>query len=143
MRKFEERSIKNLSGVHPDLAKVMNAAIKDAPVGFIIIYGVRTTEEQQRLYAQGRTAPGARVTNCDGIKVKSNHQVKSDGYGYAVDLYADSNNNGKLDTPEINDVESLKKVAAHVKETAKRLGIKIEWGGDWTIRDYPHFELKK
>ena len=31
-----------------------------------VVYGARTAEEQDRLFAQGRTAPGPRVTNARG-----------------------------------------------------------------------------
>jgi peptidoglycan L-alanyl-D-glutamate endopeptidase CwlK len=138
---MDSRSQKNLEGVHPDLVKVITNA-KTMKPGFIVVCGVRTTEEQQALYAQGRTKPGLRITNCDGIKNKSNHQPHDDGLGYAVDVYADANDNDKVDTLEINDVQGLSRVAENIKSCAKELGTPVEWGGDWKIRDYPHFELK-
>lgn len=138
MTNFSKRSIDNLNGIHPDMVKIMHEAIRTTPVDFTITDGVRTVEQQQKLYAQGRTAPGAVVTNCDGIKSKSNHQAKADGYGYAVDLYPYVN--GKV---QVNDVANLSRIAAHIKAVAGRLGIKIEWGGDWKMKDYPHFELSK
>lgn len=135
---FSKRSLNNLEGVHPDLVRVMHASIKTTPVDFTITEGVRATKRQQELYAQGRTKPGSIVTNVDGIKKKSNHQVKSDGYGHAVDLYPHING-----SVQINNVPALKIIAAHIKKTATGLGIPIQWGGDWTsIKDYPHFELK-
>jgi len=137
MYKFGERSKNNLIGIHPDLVAVMNKAITNSPFDFTIVEGVRTVERQQELYAKGRKTAGAIVTNCDGVRAKSSHQVKDDGYGYAVDLYAYYD--GSVQT---NDVVKLKAIAAHIKHVSKKLGIKIEWGGDWkTIKDYPHFEL--
>jgi hypothetical protein len=65
----------------------MRAAIADSPAEFTVTGGVRTAAGQKALYAQGRTAPGSIVTNADGVKNKSSRQVKSDSYGYAVDLY--------------------------------------------------------
>ena len=50
-----------------------------------IVQGFRTAEEQAKLYAQGRTAPGKVVTDADGVKVLSNHQS-----GKAVDCAFDS-----------------------------------------------------
>ena len=139
MNKFSQRSLNSLKGIHPDLVKVMTEAVKYSPIDFTITDGVRTTAQQQALYAKGRTVPGTKVTNADGIRSKSNHQAKSDGYGYAVDLYA--YHSGKV---QVNDDKSLKTIAAHIKSVASKLGIKIEWGGDWkSIIDYPHFELKK
>lgn len=134
---FSQRSKNNLVGIHPDLVRLMNEAIKDSPIDFTITDGVRTTQQQRSLYEQGRTKPGAIVTNADGVNNKSNHQAKSDGYGYAVDLYPYYNKSVQL-----NDVKNLRLIANHIKEVAKRLDIGIQWGGDWkTFKDYPHFEL--
>ena len=132
------RSLSNLQGVHPNLRKVMETASATTPVLFTITDGVRTQAQQQALYAQGRTTAGSIVTNADGVTKKSNHQTKADGYGYAVDLYPSPNG-----SVNINDVASLKSIAAHIKSTAAKLGIGITWGGDFTsLKDYPHFELK-
>jgi len=136
--KFSQRSLNNLKGVHPDLVRVMNEAIKDTPIDFTITEGVRTVQRQQELYAQGRTKPGPVVTQVDGVKKKSNHQPKSDGYGHAVDLYPYFNG-----SVQVNAVNELKTIARHVVSVGMRLGIPVEWGGSWTsFKDYPHFELK-
>lgn len=138
MYSFSQRSKNNLLFIHPDLVKVMNEAIKNSPIDFIITDGIRSIEEQRKLYNQGRTTPGKIVTNADGVNNKSNHQVKSDGYGYAVDLYPFYNGSAQL-----NDAKSLKVIADHIKSVAKQLGVAIQWGGDWKFKDYPHFELVK
>lgn len=130
MNKFSKRSESNLFGVHPDLVRLMRASIIDCPIDFTITEGVRTTERQQALFAQR-----PRVTKCDGINTKSNHQIKADGYGHAVDLYAYPIN--------VNDTENIQIIAKHIKKKAEELGISIGWGGDWKMKDYPHFELKK
>lgn len=136
MAQFGKRSLESLKGVHPDLVKVMTEAIKSTPIDFTITDGGRTTAQQQALYAQGRAKPGQIVTKTDGVKKKSNHQAKSDGYFYAVDLYPYIN--GKID---FNDTKSLEIIAAHIKSIAKSLNIKIGWGGDWKGSwDKPHFE---
>jgi peptidoglycan L-alanyl-D-glutamate endopeptidase CwlK len=127
----------NLDGVHPDLVKVIEKAIKDSLIDFSITSGVRTTVEQKSLYAQGRTKPGAIVTNADGVKNKSNHQAKNDGYGYAIDFCPYIN--GKLDW---NTESNFKIVAQHILDVAKCMGIKIEWGGIWRFKDLPHIQLK-
>lgn len=137
MARFSKRSKDALIGVHPDLVRVMEAAILDTPVDFTIIEGVRTQARQATLYAQGRTTKGAIVTYADGVKKKSNHQKKADGYGHAVDLYAFTN--GKI---QFNDVASLKLIAVHIKAVAACLGVAITWGGDWKKPyDPPHFQL--
>lgn len=136
---FSKRSLNNLKGIHPQLVSVMKEAIKNTPVDFTITDGVRTVAEQQALYAKGRTASGRIVTNADGIRNKSNHQAKADGYGYAVDLYPYYNG-----TVHVNDDIRLREIAKHILKVAKGMGIKVDWGGNWkNFKDYPHFELKK
>lgn len=135
--RFGKRSIDNLVGIHPDLAKLMCEAIKESPIDFTITEGVRTTERQQSLYEQGRSKPGTIVTHADGLQKKSNHQSKSDGYGYAVDLYPLIN--GKV---ELNAINELNAIASHICDIATQLNIPVIWGGNWKLRDYPHFELK-
>ena len=146
------KSKANLVGVHPDLVKVIEESIKDTPVDFTVFSGVRTDQEQKHLYSLGRTVVnpdgktakkpmGNVVTKADGVKNKSNHQKKADGFCHAVDLYPYYN--GKI---QFNDIDSLIKISIHIKAVAKCLGVKISYGGDWTyekqgIVDYPHFQL--
>jgi peptidoglycan L-alanyl-D-glutamate endopeptidase CwlK len=138
MYSFGSKSKLALAGVHPNLVKVLTAAIVDSPIDFTINEGVRSLATQQKYYASGRTKKGPIITNADGVRNKSNHQVKADGYGHAVDLYPFVNGQVKYD-----DEKDLKIIAAHIKETGSKLGIPITWGGDWrTIIDFPHFELK-
>jgi peptidoglycan L-alanyl-D-glutamate endopeptidase CwlK len=143
MYKFSKRSLDNLQGVHPKLAVLMKNAIADSPVDFTITCGVRTTAQQQAEYAKGRTKPGKTVTEKDGIKNKSKHQVQADGYGHAVDLYPYFL--GQVQVNHKDTVPRLRDIAAHIKKRAaelkSELGISITWGGDWGW-DFVHFELK-
>lgn len=141
MPRFSQRSKDALKGVHPDLVKVMEAAIINSPVDFTIIQGVRTTAQQQALYAQGRTKPGPKVTNADGVRNKSNHQIKGDGFGHAVDLYPFYN--GSIQIHDKQVVPKLKLIANHIISIGKQMGVNVEWGGNWSFVDYPHFQLKK
>ena len=139
--KFGERSKRNLVGVNPKLVKVLEASITDSPVDFTITEGLRSTERQKQLFAQGRTTPGQKVTNADGVKNKSNHQAKSDGFGHAVDLYPFFL--GQVQVNHKDTLKNLKRIADHIKATAKKLNIEIVWGGDWkSPYDPPHFQLK-
>ena len=145
---FSEQSLRLFKNVHPDLTKIMEEAIADSPYDFRITAGARTAEEQNALYQLGRTRAGNKVTNCDGYKSKSNHQIKADGYGYAVDIficgkYDEQGNYIKFNTQEGYDFKKVKAVADHIKKIAKDKNIKVEWGGDWKGGwDSPHFELK-
>ena len=146
MKTFGQRSINNLKGVHPTLVLLMNTAIKDSPIDFIIVQGVRTTIEQAEFYSWGRTKLNpntgkmTKVTNADGIKNKSNHQIKADGYGHAVDLYPFFD--GKVQVNYKDTIAKLKIIAEHIKKVAKSINIKIVWGGDFkSLYDPPHFQL--
>lgn len=121
-----------LVGVHPALVeKVLKILRAMEALGFpmMVTAGVRSAEEQTRLYAKGRTAPGPVVTYLDGVKKKSNHQAKEDGFGHAVDCVFVVDGRPSWD---------LKLPWHAYGAAAKALGLK--WGGDWKMRDFPHIE---
>lgn len=135
MFKFSKKSLKKLEGLHPNLQNFFMELIKISPYDFSITQGVRTAEEQNKLYQQGRTTPGKIVTNCDGYKLKSNHQTKSDGLGHAGDIAVLVNN--KITWEE----KYYKEVAISARILMQKYN--IEWGGDWkNFKDLPHFEYK-
>ncbi|MGM5630274.1 M15 family metallopeptidase [Apibacter raozihei] len=142
MFKFSKRSYRNLKDIHPELITVLVISIKNSPYDFTLTNGVRTTSDQRELYAKGRTLPGNIVTNSDGIQTFSKHQIQSDGFGYAVDLYPYFNGTVHTEGEDVN--LRLTAIARHIIKTAKELDITIQWGGDWkNFKDTPHFELKK
>lgn len=134
------RDAKRLEGVHPTLIGVV-MSILDAKdiLGFpmFVTEGVRTAERQQSLFAQGRTTPGRIVTNADGVKKKSNHQVKADGFGHAVDLaYIDDPATPQQETYDPTRPWELMGLMA------EKLGMR--WGGRIVTNtlsgDRPHIE---
>ena len=74
MFSLSQTSKNMMVGVHPDLVRFMEELIGLSPHDFKITCGMRTAEEQNKLYQYGRTIPGTWRTNCDGYKVQSNHQ---------------------------------------------------------------------
>ncbi|EDN8713994.1 alkaline phosphatase, partial [Listeria monocytogenes] len=120
----------NVSGMNKSVAdKTRNVIKKMAKKGIYlcVAQGYRSSAEQNTLYAQGRTKPGAVVTNAKGGQ--SNHN-----YGVAVDLC--------LYTSDGKNViwESTTSRWKTVVSAMKAEG--FEWGGDWkSFKDYPHFEL--
>ena len=114
---------------HPELQEKAEKLVS-ACKGYGLLIGIgecyRTVEEQDKLYAQGRTAPGSIVTNAKGSSYSSHHQ-----WGTAFDIYR---NDG---AGAYNDSDGFfSKVGA--------IGVKIglEWGGNWTSPvDKPHFQL--
>ena len=122
-RKFSTRSLNNLRGIHPDLRRVMDRALQESPLDFIVIEGLRTKERQAQLVAQG----ASRTMNSRHIT------------GHAVDLLPiGPDGRAAFDWPLYN------RLAPAVKAAAQAEGVKIVWGGDWsTFRDGPHFELDR
>ncbi len=82
------RDAQRLQGVHPVLVAAIEdvfAELNAAGTPMFVVCGIRTSEEQAALYAQGRTMPGPIVTYCDGVIQRSDHEPEGDGYGHAVD----------------------------------------------------------
>lgn len=103
-----------------------------------VVQGLRTIQEQNALYAIGRTIPGKKVTNATGGKSYHNYGLAidfammydRDGNGtyeqLSWDIFYDHDKNGKRDWMQ-------------VVEVFKAAGYK--YGGDWkSLKDYPHLE---
>lgn len=127
---LDQRSLKNLEGVHSDLAKVIaKAAELLTDYSFVVTEGSRTVERQKELLAQKKTTT-----------MKSRHIPENNACGKscAVDLAV------KVGKTVVWDMEAYRKLSLVVKEAAKQVGIPIEWGGDWkSFKDGPHFQLPK
>ena len=138
---LSETSLKMLKGVHPNLVNFMTELIKISPWDFKIIRGVSTPEEQNKLYQQGRTIKGFKVTNCDGFKKKSNHQIKFNGLGYAVDIGVIVN---KVYKGTLQDFHYYQDIYNIAKNSGLLEKYNIEWGGNcWrTFKDAPHWQIK-
>jgi len=103
-------------------------------VPIVITQGLRTIAEQDALYAQGRTKPGAIVTNARGGTSFHNFGVAIDFAVLLPDGRAVS-----WDTKRDGDLDLLPDWDEVVTE-AKRIG--FAWGGDWrSFVDMPHFEM--
>lgn len=115
---FGKKSLKELEGVHPNLAVVCHQALMLTPVDFAVHDGLRTDVEQLQLFRAG-------ASQLDGSTKRSKHQVQADGYGHAVDLVPVIN--GKLRW----EWEPIYLIADAVREAADELGVAIRWGGHW------------
>ena len=122
MYSFGSKSKERLQGVHPDLVKVMEEAIKESPLDFSITEGLRTKERQQQLFNEGKSQT-----------MRSRHLT-----GHAVDIAV------LVDGKITWEFPKYQIVADHIKVVAQKLSIPIVWGGDWTsFKDGPHFELDR
>lgn len=114
---------------HPELQEKAKKLVSCCK-GYGLLIGIgecfRTVEEQDKLYAQGRTTAGSIVTNAKGSDYSSHHQ-----WGTAFDIYR---NDG---TGAYNDNDGF---FSKVGEIGVKIG--LEWGGNWTSPvDKPHFQL--
>ena len=127
---FDERTERNISTLHPKAQskarEFMQLAIplmKRHGLDVRIISGLRTFEEQDALYAQGRTAKGKIVTNARAGY--SNHN-----FGTAFDIGIFEGKKYLGESPKY----------AELGQAGKSLG--LVWGGDFkSIKDEPHFEI--
>lgn len=119
---MNERSEKNLKGVHPDLVAIVRRAAELSPIPFVVIEGLRTVERQKKLVASGASKT-----------MNSRHLT-----GHAVDIAPTVEGEIRWDWP------LYRLLAPAMKQAAQDLGKSIVWGGDWrTFKDGPHFELDR
>lgn len=131
---------KRIEKLHPSVREEVTKIIEECDLKLSgrakvrITQGLRTFEEQDALYALGRTKTGKRVTNAKGGKSIHN-------YGLAVDIcLIIDGKTASFDTLKDWDNDTVSDWLECVM-VFKKHG--WEWGGDWKkFVDYPHFEKK-
>lgn len=106
-----EKSLEKLEGVNTNLIKVVKRAIEISTVDFRVIEGVRTKERQAELVKNGASKT-----------MNSRHLT-----GHAVDI-----------VPVVNgevswDFNHYYPLAVAIAKAATELGVKVRWGGAWTV----------
>lgn len=123
-----QRSQALIDKLHPSIQPMARQTLSDAweqGVSLTVTQGLRTMEEQQALYDQGRTKPGAIVTNARPGDSWHNH-----GLAFDVAIF----DGGKPSWP--NDSQLWAKIGAIGKANG------LTWGGEFkSILDLPHFEF--
>jgi hypothetical protein len=118
-----------LARVNPKIGQLglrMVDVCAQAGLAILITQGLRSWEEQDALYAQGRTAPGKIVTKARGGQSWHN-------FGLAFDILV-------LDSVGKADWDAAHPGWLRAAAIGKSLG--LEWGGDWPkFKDLPHFQL--
>lgn len=105
-------------------ARALYASARDSGIQVNIIGGTRSVEEQDALYAQGRSSGGEIVTNARG-------GYSTHNFGIAFDIGVFSGNRYLADSPLYKAVGAL------------GMALGLEWGGHWTsVVDQPHFQLR-
>ncbi|MEK0315213.1 M15 family metallopeptidase [Cohnella sp. 56] len=125
-----------VSALHPVVAakmKTLETEAKARGIRILITDGFRSSAEQDAIYRQGRSDPGAVVTNAKGGQSYHN-------YGLAID-FALRKKNGDVIWDMNYDGNGNKQADwMEVVAIAKRLG--FSWGGDWkSFPDYPHLQM--
>lgn len=143
----------------PALRDVIYRAAHLAPLDldFTVLEGVRSRDQMKVNYGKGRTAmqlvkkgisplyakPNERKVTWLNDPFASTHAADpEDGLSKAVDLAPWPIN--------WNDSARFEKLARHVIDTGKSMGVRLKWGRDWDMdgryeekgeTDGPHFEL--
>ncbi|MGJ7911926.1 M15 family metallopeptidase [Neobacillus sp. LXY-1] len=124
------------TGLHPTVREQTNQLIQlAAKKGIVVVItdGFRSSEDQDRLYQQGRTIEGDVVTNAKGGQSYHN-------YGLAVDFALKTNSDEIIWDRQYDGNQNGVADWSEVVKIAKNLG--FEWGGDWQkFKDYPHLEM--
>lgn len=140
---MDKVTIDRIADLHPKLreeALEIYKEICEALTGRALCrfaFTLRTIEEQDALYAKGRTKPGKIVTNAKGGQSYHN-------YGLAIDivLLIDKDKNGSYESAswETNvDFDGDGKADwMEAVKVFKSYG--WEWAGDWKFVDMPHFQ---
>lgn len=119
----------SLDALHPAFREAVQRLLEEGRrrgLDLVVVQGHRTPEEQDALYAQGRTAPGQIVTQARGGQSLHN-------YGVSVDVVPRALIGTENWSPE-------SPLWQQVGETARAVG--LEWGGDWQgFVDRPHVQL--
>ncbi len=137
MRCPDYHSLRRILKLHP---AIRSAALElllnciDEKIPIRITQGMRTLEEQDILYAQGRTTPGPEVTKAPAGKSYHN-------YGLAIDFCLLISETGEVlwDREKDFNANGVSDWAEIIK-IAKKLGFKS--GADWEEPDAPHLYMQ-
>ncbi len=136
---MDASSEKRIALLHPLIRDEVTALIEKAnkatgnDITIRIVQGLRTIEEQNELYAQGRTKPGKKVTNAKGGYSYHN-------YGLAIDFAFLVKDKGEISWDTKKDWDG-DKIADWLEVAQIFIKAGYEWGGLWKSPvDYPHFQ---
>lgn len=119
MPKLSLRSDQRLSTCHPDLQRLVRAAVEE--IDLAVICGHRDQLDQDTAFKNGNSRLKWPLS-----KHNTSPSDAVDVVPYPVDW---------------NNIQRFKDLAKVMYRKAEELGIKIEWGGDWVkFKDYPHWQ---
>lgn len=123
-------SSRSLNDLHPAVAVKARAHLKacaDEGIDILVTCTYRDIEEQNRLYAQGRTTPGKIVTKARGGQSFHNYRLAYDvvPLQFGKPVWSTTGENAKL--------------WERVGQLGEAQG--LNWAGRWVkFREFPHFQ---
>jgi hypothetical protein len=130
MPSFSQPSRERLLTCHPYLVRVATEVIK--VYDFTIVCGHRSPEEQERLYAQGRTTPGDIVTWTLHSKHNETPSEAFDFCPWTPGIGLDWDNH-----------VAFRAIAYSMLYVGRLWDWNLQWGGDWPAPkvDMPHIQI--
>lgn len=137
LQDLDERTLYHIGGLDAkardafrEFVRLAKATAATLGCDYVLISGNRSYAEQDALYAQGRTKPGARVTNARAGYSNHNFGIAGDFGVFRGKAYLDS-----------SDPSMAAKVHKACSEHAAACG--LAWGGTWSgFKDLPHYEVE-
>jgi len=114
----------NMVNVHNDLMLLVKEVSKKLDI--MVICGHRGQLDQDEAYKRGASKVKFPNSKHNSLPSKAIDCVVTDVRGKNIDW---------------KNIKAFEDMIVEFKLAADRLGIKIECGGDWKMRDYPHIEL--
>lgn len=134
-----QQSLTQLAKVHPDLVRVVKAAILVSAQDFTVEQGLRSDADQLAAFKRGNSKLNGipKGQTVGGIKGtgRGNHQADlTDGLSHAVDLtpWVDGMILWRA-VPAAKQWNYIYPVAAAMREAAIAQNVKIRWGGVWDM----------
>jgi len=123
MPTFSKSSADKLATCDERLQRLFNEVIKYTDC--TVVCGTRNKEAQEAAFEAGNSK-----VHWPNSQHNSLPSLAADVVPYPIDWY---------------DVERFKAFSMLVLDCATKLGIEVEWGGNWThgFVDYPHWQVKK
>lgn len=121
MPAFGASSARRLSTCHVDIQMVMEPVVKVYDCS--VIWGYRGEARQNRAFEDGHS-----MKKWPDSRHNTNPSLAIDIVPYPIDW---------------TSIDRFKELAWVIKGSMSAQGIPLEWGGEWTFKDYAHWQLPR